>query len=243
MKIQQWYLKHWPHACKETHILPREILSDKSSAFKTDDLIRIQALAKTWGCNWRKIYDPRDNSYVERFFGVFQETVCKKYDGYLGDGIRSKYLDGKPSPEEIKKYLRYKNLKSKDEVIELLDSLIMEYNNSKTGLMNNVADVKLSNENQRSKITPIYLDTIKYAQLFWSEKTLIVRHSEISFEINNRRWPSSAPSAPRPSRLAAGRETRCPTRTSSSCPKPSFPAPRGTAAMPARWRPTEGGPR
>lgn len=70
-------------ACKETNILPREILSDKSSAFKTDDLIRIQALSKTWGCNWRKIYDPRDNSYVERFFGVFQEKVCKKYDGYL----------------------------------------------------------------------------------------------------------------------------------------------------------------
>ena len=176
------------YACKETNILPREILSDKSSAFKTEDLIRIQALAKTWGCNWCKIHDPRDNSYVERFFGVFQETVCKKYDGYLGDGIRSKYLDGKPSPEEIKKYLRYKNLKSKDEVIELLDSLIMEYNNSKTGIMTNFADVKLSNENQRSKITPIYLDTIKYAQLFWSDKTLIVRHSEISFEINNRRF-------------------------------------------------------
>jgi transposase InsO family protein len=179
-------------ACKKSYSLPREIISDNSSAFKSDDLIKFKGRSKLLGLNWRFIrrQNPRDNAIAERFFGVFQESFCKRYDGYLGDGIKSKYIDGKPSPEEIKKYLSTRSLRSKEELISLLDEIITRYNNSiqrKKSLESDAMNIKyLYNIDPKSqrRFEPIKIDTIKYSELFWPSKAITVKHGEIYFEID-----------------------------------------------------------
>ena len=171
-------------ACRKTNYLPSEIISDNSPAYKSCELEKIQAIAKIWGCYWRKIKfsNPQDNSYVERFFGVLQETCCKKYEGYLGDGMKSKNLNGKPSPEEIKKYMQKKNLKNKNQLIKLVHEIVYEYNNLKKiiALKNNVNHL-LFNDSSR-KFIPIELNSIKYSILFWRETKVVYDKGMITFD-------------------------------------------------------------
>jgi transposase InsO family protein len=177
-------------ACLKTKYLPIEIISDNSPAFKSEELVRFQANAKIMGSNWRKIgrSNPSDNSYVERFFGVFQESFCKKYDGYIGDGIKSKNLNGKPSYEEIKRYLQNKNLKEKDEIISLLHDLIKEYNQSAKRKSLIEKDDLLIKANPKIKLEPICLSTINYSQLFWFQKEIKVIDGMVSFDFKRENY-------------------------------------------------------
>ena len=83
-------------ACTCKCFLPKEIISDRSSAYKANEFARIISNLRDWGVIWRMAKHPRDNSYVERCFGVIQTVFCKYCEGYLGDGIKSKNLNGKP---------------------------------------------------------------------------------------------------------------------------------------------------
>jgi hypothetical protein len=167
-------------SCESLTYLPKEIITDNSPALRSEDMVQIQALFKIWGGYWHKVKKPRDNAYAERYFGVFQESFCKKYDGYLGDGIKSKNLNGKPSPEEIKQYLSTKQLKTRDELIELLHEIIKEYNNSSKRIASCESDYVSSQMNQKKLIEPINLNTIRYSQLFWHSREEKVGHGEVS---------------------------------------------------------------
>ncbi|MDP4210469.1 MAG: Mu transposase C-terminal domain-containing protein [Bacteroidota bacterium] len=170
-------------SCESLLYLPREIISDNSPAFKSADMERIQASFKIWGGHWHKVNNnPRDNSYAERFFGVFQESFCKKYEGYIGDGIKSKNLNGKPSPEEVKQFLSSKKIKSRDDVILLLTEVINDYNASSKRGASIKKNVVQNIMNSHKNIDPIPLETIKFCLLFWPYKELKVSHGEVSFE-------------------------------------------------------------
>lgn len=177
-------------ACESTGYLPRELISDNSKVFESKVFERIISNAKLWGVNWRQEYgfNPRDNSQVERFFGVFQESFCKKYDGYLGDGIKSRNIYGKPSPEEKKKHLATKNLKTKEELQSFLAELIEEYNISKhrEGIVKK--DVFSKEMQSKKKCTPILLNEVKNAMLFWNEKIITVDNSSIVFFISKEKF-------------------------------------------------------
>jgi len=176
-------------SCEPLAYLPREIITDNSPAFKSEDMVKIQALFKIWGGYWHKVNNnPRDNTYAERFFGVFQESFCKKYDGYLGDGIKSKILNGKPSPEEIKQYLSTKKLMTRDELVLLLEGIIKEYNSSSKRIASVERDYVNTQLKPKEIIEPIKLDTIRYSQLFWHTKELKVNHGEISFNISMHKY-------------------------------------------------------
>lgn len=178
------------NACRNTGYLAREIIVDDSPAHKPEAYKSNMNTAKKWGCNWRIIesHNPRDNAYVERFFGVFQEQVCKKYEGYLGDGIKSRNLNGRPSPEEIKKFLTNKNLKTHDELVSLLNRLIVEYNSSER-IEKNI-EKALSNGEIKRKIeaTPIKLSPEKFANLFWQSTEVKVHNGMISFILAKKNY-------------------------------------------------------
>lgn len=166
-------------ACKNTNYLPNEIVHDNSSAIIKGRFSRIREISDLWGVYWHSshVQNPKENSYAERFFGVFQETFCKKKFGYIGEGITSKRINGRPSKEELTKLSKQKNIRTKDQLVELLVSLINEYNSTPGKLKmspNKIHDIK-----ERSKVINLSID--RYVMLFWEEKEITIRNSTIFF--------------------------------------------------------------
>lgn len=175
-------------ACRLKNYLPTEIISDNSPAYRTKEYSRMITEADRMGVVWRinSNKNPRDNSYVERTFGVIQEKYCKKYDGYVGDGIKSRNINGRPAPEEISKFLKNKNLRTREEVVELLKQIILEYNNSadrKKLRKKDEFELKLYG---KRNINPIPLNSSKYVKLFWAIKELKLQYGMITFQISNK---------------------------------------------------------
>lgn len=173
-------------ACRKTNYLPREVITDNSSAYRKDEYLNIISYAKQWKVNWRIITNSnsRENEYVESNFGVLQELFCRKYDGYIGEGVRSKNLNARPAPEEIKKNLSKKRLRDRTGLIELVQKIIQEYNESRT-LRKAKNRPPTNKEVERDdKIGPVKLNLIKYCKLFWKVKILTVHDGMISFKNN-----------------------------------------------------------
>ncbi len=181
-------IRAFQDACNKTNHLPTEIIADNSTAYKSKEYRRIIATAKSMGVNWRinETNNPRDNNYVERCFGVIQESYCKKHDGYLGDGIKSRNRNGRSSSEEISKSLINKNLRTRDELINLIETIIIEYNESKQRkalVKKDEYDLQLQ---RKLKIEPIPLNAINYATLFWASRDLIISKGMVSFSLNKQ---------------------------------------------------------
>ena len=180
-------MEAFENACRTMQYLPTEIISDNSPAYRASDYQKMITEADRMGVNWRINLNrnPRDNSYVERVFGIIQEKYCKKYDGYVGEGIKSKNPNGSPSPEEKAKHLKNINLRTRNEVIELIKQIISEYNSS-------IDRNKLMKKDEYEKrlygkrnINPIPLDLSKFAKLFWSIKEIKLQYGMISFQLDN----------------------------------------------------------
>jgi len=177
-------------ACREKKYLPTEIITDNSPSYRAKKYASMVNEAIFMGVNWRinKVKNPRDNTYVERCFGVIQEKYCKKYDGYLGEGIKTKNINGTPSPEEKMKSLKKMNLRTRNEVIKLIEQVIKEYNESvdRTNLMKK--DEFSLKMHGKKKINPIPLDSSKYATLFWTCRDLKIQNGMISFDIDKKSY-------------------------------------------------------
>lgn len=181
-------IEAFEQACRNTMYLPTEIISDNSPAYGVKEYVSMVVEAKRMGVNWRinKVKNPRDNHYVERCFGVIQEKYCKRYDGYIGDGIKSRNINGHPSPEEKTRILKKKNLRTRTELISLIDQIISEYNNSKDRInlmKKDEFEIKLTG---KRNINPIPLDSSKYATIFWACRDIKLQNGMISFDINNQ---------------------------------------------------------
>lgn len=174
-------------ACKNTGFLPREIISDGSSAYKAKEFSRIISNLRDWGVIWRMVKNPKDNGYAERSFGVIQSCFCKGYDGYIGDGITSKNLDGKPTPEELKKYYANKKIKSKVELIELIKTITNDYNSSKDK-QNFQKKANNTLSDNELMVQPIKLNSIMVSKLFWNQNILMLHNGMISFSIKNKQF-------------------------------------------------------
>jgi transposase InsO family protein len=177
-------------AARNTQYLPTEIVTDNSTAYRSKEFIRIIATAKSMGVNWRtnKTNNPRDSHYVERCFGVIQEKYCKKHDGYLGDGIKSRNRNGRISPEETAKNLKNKNLRTRDELVKLIETIINEYNESRHREALIKKDEYELQLQEKRKIDSIPLNPINYATLFWSSRELIVNMGMVSFTMNKETY-------------------------------------------------------
>lgn len=162
-------------ACDNTQYFPTEIVHDNSTAFNSEKMKDLIAYSKLEGVNWRaiKVGNPGDNGYVERYFGVFQESMCKRCNGYIGDGITSRNINGKPSKEEFKKFSLKKNIRTLDQLKKEISTLIESYNNRKkrNGVSPNILSV------QKESNLVIKLNPILYVKLFWLKTERTVRSS------------------------------------------------------------------
>ena len=181
-------LKAIEQTCKMTNYLPTEIILDNSKALKSNTIIEFIAKIKLMKVYWHLIRpgNSRDNGMVERFFGVFQESYCKAYDGYIGEGITSSRKDGRPSQEELRKQMEGKNLRNKEGLIHLLNELIRTHNTHRTSSKSESPIQKFNKLTIDKKVKKV--STIMYSQLFWPYKEITVNHGVVLFSHNNKEY-------------------------------------------------------
>ena len=122
-------LKGLEDAVTQTKVLPFEIVSDNHTFNKTSEAEHLKARLEKIGVHWTVSMNPRRKSKVERSFRTFGDDFCKEEHGYIGQGIKTKIKDGRPTQGKIDKAM--KNPLTKEQIILIAGRCIEEYNNTK----------------------------------------------------------------------------------------------------------------
>lgn len=178
------YTKALKTAFGRSHLLPAEILRDNYKGFTQDSgLTDLIDQTKKMGVRWRahKVGNPRDKGIVERFFGVFNTVFCKKIVGYTGEGIKSRSINARPSPEHMKLFRELKLLKNKDQIITRITEDIHRYNQHGIN-KNEIPPI----EKFKSKETRNAIDITseQYVLIFYKKKTLKVNRSTVCIHLD-----------------------------------------------------------
>ncbi|MFA6403104.1 MAG: DDE-type integrase/transposase/recombinase [Salinivirgaceae bacterium] len=124
-------IKAFHMAIVKTQYLPFEIQSDNAKSFTKKEFVDLKREFYLKGCNWRfcSPYNPRDKGHLERFFRTFNTSILKSKPFYLGDGIQSKDINGKPSKELVELMFKSKEMLTRNELEANIADYIEEYNN------------------------------------------------------------------------------------------------------------------
>ncbi len=166
-------------AVNNTKYLPREILRDNGKCFSHKKVKYIEEYFSFLGSNIRKhsIGLARDKAHVERFFSTFQTTVLNKVDGYIGEGIKSRREEGRPSRELILKSLKKDQLRSRIELETLIPNLINKYNSQK--LNEDKPSPQLMYELAKKDEDAINISENEFSLIFWDKTRIKVKNSMI----------------------------------------------------------------
>jgi len=169
-------------AAKLTGHLPHEIVSDNFSANQTDELQALQANMERLGVTWRKakVGNAQDKGNVERFFNTFQSRVCSLYPDYLGEGITSRSINGRPDSNFIQKAIKFNGVSDYNQMRFRINEMLGIYNDMEI-------DKRLSpNEKYKTYDKPYVkeLNPEDIAILFWKERTITIKRSIVKFEVN-----------------------------------------------------------
>lgn len=167
-----------------SRLLPAEILRDNYKGFTQDgELIDLIDQTKKMGVRWRahKVENPRYKDIVERFFGVFNTVFCKKYIGYTGEGIKSRSVNARPNPDEMKRYQKLKLLKTKDQILTLITEDIHKYNRTKITKNDTSPIEKFNSKEARNAIA---ITSEGYSLIFYKKKILKINRSTICIHLN-----------------------------------------------------------
>lgn len=109
--------------------LPAEFVIDKGSAFK-GDFKKVREVSAGRGVHWTISSNPRRKAKIERNILVLQTTVFNNYFGYIGEGIKSKSKNARPSDDVLLLLRDPEYLRNKNQLISLVDEMIVKYNNT-----------------------------------------------------------------------------------------------------------------
>ena len=178
------YTRALKTAFGRSRLLPAEILRDNYKGFTQDsELTDLIDQTTKMGVIWRahKVGNPRDKGIVERFFGVFNTVFCKKMIGYTGEGIKSRSVNARPNPDEMKMNKRLKLLKTKDQILTLITEDIHKYNQSAIN-KNEISPIERFNSKEAKNAIPITSEG--YALIFYKKKILKISRSTICIHLN-----------------------------------------------------------
>lgn len=117
-------------------IAPDHILVDNHAAYHSYDFKNLKSKLMSCGINIRyaQVKNAKDKAHIERWFGTFQSTYLPDIYGFLGEGIKTKREGGRANDERTKEYRKLKNLHVKEDLIELINDKIKEYNEAIHGV-------------------------------------------------------------------------------------------------------------
>jgi len=114
------------NAIINTGVLPSEILTDNHSFNKTKEAANFKEAIAEIGTKYNATSNPQHKSIIERH-NRHLDRLCRNHYGYLGEGIKSRSIDGQPSQELLDKYL--KNNLSINEIMGIGFKIVEDYNN------------------------------------------------------------------------------------------------------------------
>ena len=110
-----------------TGCLPYEILTDNHSFNQTKEAAYFKDAIAKIGTQYTVTHSPTHKSIIERY-NRHLDTLCKAYYGYLGEGVKSKSVDGRPKQEMLDDYLKHP---LSEEYIKMIGVKIVEdFNNN-----------------------------------------------------------------------------------------------------------------
>lgn len=170
-------LRGLERAVKAAKCLPYEIVSDNHSFNKTKEAEYLKINTDKLGMTWTVSSNPRRKGVIERRLGVLGTKFLKKYPGYIGEGIKTKNIDGRTSIEEMSKYQKPGMWRTADEIKRYAIESIIEYNNY-VSQRNKVSPSDLYfREEQPNKIE---LKPEDYTRLFIREAEYKVQRGQIN---------------------------------------------------------------
>lgn len=173
------YTRALKTAFGRSQLLPAEILRDNYKGFTQDsELTDLINQTEKMGVRWRahKVGNPRDKGIVERFFGVFNTVFCKSIVGYTGEGIKSRSINARPNPGDMKLFRELKLLKNKDQIIIRITEDIHKYNQCGIN-KNDLSPIEKFNSKETKNAIDITSEL--YALIFYKKKILKVNRSTI----------------------------------------------------------------
>lgn len=112
-------------AINNTGMLPFEFLTDKHSFNSTKEAEYFVSQVTAIGSKFEVDINPQRKSIVERYFKHF-DALCKDYYGYIGEGRRTRNINGIPKQEILNDVQKVQNHLTLDQVklraVEIVDS-------------------------------------------------------------------------------------------------------------------------
>ncbi|SHH84887.1 integrase catalytic domain-containing protein [Flavobacterium johnsoniae] len=172
-------------AAKSEGHLPSEIVSDHFSARKTEEILELKAQMDKLGTSWRhsKVGNPQDKTYIERFWGVFQTVYCSLYDDYIGEGITSKRLGGRPAPEVLMALTKKSDMPTFNEMRSRIAEIIVKYNETATSKRQSPNDVYKLEKPNACEMNPL-----NTALMFWYKTSHTVRNGMVKITVSKKEY-------------------------------------------------------
>jgi hypothetical protein len=174
----QTILKAIEDAVKNTGYLPFEIVSDNHSFNKTKEAEYFKQAIDSIGVTWTVSHNPRRKATAERYFRYLGEVHCKKYDGYIGQGIKTREKTGRPAQEYIDHFTAGNNWLTKEEIISIAILAVSEFNQTPLKTLANKAPNEVHAQSEKPKTFQV--DILDRLRLFTKKTELKVIRGQIN---------------------------------------------------------------
>ena len=166
-------------AIETTGYVPKELLRDNGACFSPKPYKYIEkymTYLRTY-IRKHKVAHPRDKAQVERFFGKFQSTIQKEIPGYIGEGVKSRRMEGHV-PKEIKDNIdKGIGIHTVKEMDLLIPELIERYNEYSSHENEHCPRLKF----EIAKLDPQAFNVFEQdlALMFWEKRKKLIKQSMI----------------------------------------------------------------
>lgn len=171
-------LKGLENAVNNTQSLPFEMLADNHTFNKTKEGKNFKETVEKIGTIWTVSENPRYKSLIERSFKTFGNSYCKSQYGYIGEGIKTKDINGRTAQELMDKYQK-SGMWLTEEQIKLIGIKCVEEYNNKVG---KDGQSPLMRYDSGDKSHCYKIDKLDCLRLFTREAKYTIRRGQINIE-------------------------------------------------------------
>lgn len=166
-------------AVKNTAYLPKQLLKDNGGCYAHKTMKKLIKQFQFSGCDVRSHApsNARDKAHIERFIETLQLNVLKHYEGYVGEGIKSKRAEARPSREILKKNLTKANLMSRKGLEELIPEFINQYNELVSKKDNRSPRLRFEIGEFHKDLVPV--SRRQFRLLFWEQRVKQIKNSMV----------------------------------------------------------------
>lgn len=162
-----------------------ELVHDNFSSHSTDEWKYVsKTLREHKGVIVRsaRVGNAKDKGQVERAFRTFQDAILKDFEGYGGLNITTTYNSSRPSAEELERVWKTGKERGIEELQATISKAVNIYN--ETSISEDKSPNELYRTSEKLHIRP--LNPIEISQLFWNKKTITIRNSMATIQIEGR---------------------------------------------------------